>query len=415
MKTQVSQPQSNALGESRPADDPGSSICQETVRLCVDQCGSGLRAIILTGSLARDEGTFVRQSQFWRVMGDAEFVLVFKDRARVPNSERIAVLRLEVEHSLASKGVLCEIGLSAVNPTFLTGSRPHIFSYELKACGRVAWGEPKILALIPDFQPSDIPLEDAWRLLQNRIVEMLEFPRDFEGKSGALPAEVHYRTVKLYLDMATSLLLFAGGYSPGYREREKRLSALFTVNQGNSWPFPMEDFVQQVAACTEWKLGGGAAFACGSWDFWEGAIAHARQLWRWELVRLTSAEPAASDQKLFAAWMKKQPRYERLRGWLYALRNQGYRRSWQRRSHWARHLWRASPRYWIYAAASELLFRLPEILQSAGGPDTWEHPLREIRAYLPLQTAEVQQPPKWKDIASEIWSNYARLLIETRI
>lgn len=27
-------------------------------------------------------------------------------------------------------------------------------------------------------------------------------------------------------------------------------------------------------------------FACGSWDFWEEAIAYARQLWRWELVRL---------------------------------------------------------------------------------------------------------------------------------
>jgi hypothetical protein len=414
MKTQVSQPQSNALGESRPADDPGSSICQETVRLCVDQCGSGLRAIILTGSLARDEGTFVRQGQFWRVMGDAEFVLVFKDRTRVPNSERIALLRREVEHSLASKGVLCDIGLSAVNPTFLTGSRPHIFSYELKACGRVAWGESKILALMPDFEPSDIPLEDAWRLLQNRIVEMLEFPRDLEGKSGALPAEVHYRTVKLYLDMATSLLLFAGAYSPGYREREKRLRALFTANQGNSWPFPMEDFVQQVTACTEWKLCGEAASACGSWDFWEEAIAYARQLWRWELVRLTGLPQSAPDRELFSRWMALQPYAQRVRGWAYTLRHQGWLRSWRKWGRWSRLALTGSPRYCVYAAANEFLFGtglrvgVPET-QSALVED-WQN----LNDHLPLPRSGPGRSMGREEIAASISRNYAELLMGTR-
>jgi hypothetical protein len=54
--------------------DPSGDIGQATIRCCVSQCGPGLRSIILTGSMARNEGSYGEQEGHIRVMGDAEFV-----------------------------------------------------------------------------------------------------------------------------------------------------------------------------------------------------------------------------------------------------------------------------------------------------------------------------------------------------
>src|SRR5690242_4138408 len=52
-------------------------IGEETVRLCLEKCEK-LGAIILTGSLARGEATFVQEKTGWRVLGDADFFLVYR-------------------------------------------------------------------------------------------------------------------------------------------------------------------------------------------------------------------------------------------------------------------------------------------------------------------------------------------------
>src|SRR5204862_702462 len=91
-------------------------------------------------------------------------------------------------------------------------------------CGQAIWGDAGALALIPDFSPSEIPLEDGWRLLCERIVEQLSVADQLLEWRPTLSAEAHYQTVKLYLDMATSFLLFSGVYAATCREPSKRLA-----------------------------------------------------------------------------------------------------------------------------------------------------------------------------------------------
>src|ERR1035438_6949408 len=112
MRSQASQQRCNPPFAPDGNRDTASAICQETVHHFVKDGSQGLRAIILTGSMARGEGTFIPNDNGVRVMGDAEFVLVFRDRASVPPAERVDEIRHDIENSLVDLGILCAVGLS---------------------------------------------------------------------------------------------------------------------------------------------------------------------------------------------------------------------------------------------------------------------------------------------------------------
>src|SRR5690242_14300092 len=172
-------------------------ICEDTVSVC--SIMGGLEAIILTGSMARDESSFGDDNETIAVRGDAEFLLVFADTVRVPSADAIEQRAKVVESRLIERNIRCRICLSPVSTAFLEGITPHIFGYELRRCGRVVCGAQDILERIPAFDAKDIPLDDAVRLLCNRMVELLELL----AGSGLRSKQTQYGIVKLCLDMAT--------------------------------------------------------------------------------------------------------------------------------------------------------------------------------------------------------------------
>src|ERR1017187_91484 len=102
MRSQASQQRSDPPFAPDGKSDTASVICRETVHHSVKNGGEGLRAIILTGSMARSEETYIQQNDGVRVMGDAEFVLVFRDRISVPPAETMARTRDRIEKSLVA-------------------------------------------------------------------------------------------------------------------------------------------------------------------------------------------------------------------------------------------------------------------------------------------------------------------------
>lgn len=353
------------------------AVCEVIARMCTQELGEGLCAAVLTGSLARDEATIVWEGGRWKVLGDAEFLLIFHACAALPAAPRLKLLCEQIENILLQRQIVCPVSVSAVHSDYLSRMQPHIFGYELRTCGRVVWGESQILSLIPAFSPQDIPLEDGWRMLCNRMVELLEVAGRSIDSPGAPPWELYYRTTKFYLDMATSFLLFLGAYEPSYRKRAEKLRILAdNTSAHNGSPFlPLRSFSAQVNAYTQIKLQefgrGGMSATRGETNvgltLLEEAVTYARLLWRWELTRLTGALDRLSDRELFEKWIELQPIGNRLRGWLYVLRKRRWHRSWREWPRWVRCGWRASPRYCVYAVASELFFRLPSLL--GGGPE----------------------------------------------
>lgn len=393
-----------------------ATIGAETARGCAEEYAGRLRSVILTGSFARDEATWRGDGGKAKVLGDAEFLVVFADGAPLPDGERVRALTQQIESGLAARGIVCPITLSLVHDGYLRRLRPAIFAHELRTCGRVVWGDAAVLSLVPAFTASDIPLEDGWRLLCNRLVEQLEGVPGAGELSVNLAEPVLYRVVKLHLDMATSLLVFVGHYEPTYRQRAERLRDLAREQAlSGGYPFRLEPFARIVSACTDWKLEGGDGPPPEA-SSWEGAIERARRLWRWELARLTGVAPELPDQALLDAWLKRQRALERARGWLHVLRKCGWHRSWRLWPRWARLARRGSPRHLVYSAACRLLFDLPRVGTEGGAGiaegGTWEGWWDDLPVIRP---GSVQRRAlRWEEAAREITWSYREFLVGTR-
>jgi hypothetical protein len=391
-------------------------IVQVTVRLCYSTFTAAVRAIVLTGSLARDEATTTDEGHLRQVLGDAEFLVVFDDPAPLPTAAQVDTVRGAIAAALFPLGVICSVSLAAVHQTYLRRLRPHIFAYELRSSGQVVAGDRHILACIPDFGASEIPPEDAWRLLCNRVIELFDNTAPESATGGLSPlATARYRTVKLYLDMATSYLVFVGAYEPSYHERSTRLRTLVASRQ-HAAPFPLSAFADAVDWCTRVKLQGPSTVGgdVASWHtLGEQAVAHARRLLRWELGQLTGRDPDASLRLLWQAMLRRQPVAARLRGWLYVLRQRGWQRSWRQWPRWLRLALRGSPRYLVYAAASEFLFaRGPAVGFAPSRAGLWA----DIRSLLPVvrDCVDPGGDETLRRLGADILANYHQFLENTR-
>ncbi|PYT34813.1 MAG: hypothetical protein DMG58_03920 [Acidobacteria bacterium] len=412
---------------SRIIDNPAAAqeaICESTVTLGSAIYGDNLKAIVLTGSLARHEGTCRPEHGFWTQFGDAEFLLVLKEEATLPLANELLNLQKKRQSELLNIGVKCAISLAAVHPAYLRRLRPHIFAYELLVHGRVLWGEP-VISLVPPFSSTEIPLEDAWRLLCNRMIELLEVSVMITDDNHELPKEVFYKLLKLYIDMGTSLLVFVGAYEPTYAGRAKRMQFLEKDKDAvKDCPLDLARFTERVVACTRCKLSGGDRLQLAElgWDsnslgLWETAIADARSLWRWELSRLTRtvgayAEDRPTDDQLMITLMQKQAIGQRVRAWLSLLRRQGWRRSRLKWPGWVWHALRASPRYRIYSAATKLLFQLPSWVAQGHEANSRED---ELLLWLPIRSSSLAViQSDWRQAAAEIAWNYHEFLVGTQ-
>jgi len=391
-----------------------AAICAEASTKCEERFGQLLEAVVLAGSLASDEGTFVNKGKDrWSALEDAEFLLVFERNFPLPGRAILENLEGEIEGRLEARNVTCPVRLNAVHPAYLRNLRPAMDSFELRNCGQVIWGDEAILSLIPDFSPRDIPLENAWQLLSKRMVEQLSVAEQLV-ESASPSTEAHYQTVKLYLDMATSFLMFSGAYAPTCRERSKRLSVLArNARAVDEYPFPLFDFASHVEACTRWKLSPDEEPPSSTRSHWDTAVVYAWLLWRWELGRLTGASHRLGNFELIQRWFEREPLRDRWRGWRVVLRKCGWRgsRHWPR---WARLLRQASPQLWIYAAASELLFSLPSF-STSGGRLALDAKWNRVRDWLPLTEHDpTPDQARWRALASEIVRNYQEFVAETR-
>jgi len=357
----------------------------------------GLRAVVVTGSLARGEGTWLHDGSRVRLAGDADCFVIFDDRAGLPAPDRVTRLQRAAQDRLASAGIEAHLGLSPVPAGYLRRLRPNIFSYELITHGKVVWGDAHILELAPAFAPSDIPLDDGFRLLMNRLIELLETVCELDTPSASSFA-VRYRAMKLLLDMATSYLLFDSQYVPTYRGRAARLRELAAQSSTRA-PIPLRRFAPMVARATRCKLGESGETL--EFEDLLTLVDDAHSLWRWELERLTA--PGASDTDLLRRWIVAEPIAARMRGWAAAAKRYGTAGAIARMPDWMGLARKGSPRRLIYAAASELLFALPRLLKEDGVPGI-DSRWNELRRGLPV----ADSPENWRSCST--WRRLGRAI-----
>jgi hypothetical protein len=391
-------------------DSAEERIARTVCELLTAAFPQSLRAVVLTGSLARGEGTWIGDEVRYRLAGDAEFLVVFKEHAaQLRSAALVSELARAVENQLHDAGVEAHIGLSPVGPEYLRRLRPHIFAYELLEHGEVIWGDGNILTLVRAFSIADIALEDGFQVLVNRIIELLEA---LSNSSGSISHCVQYRATKLWLDMATSFLLFEREYESTYRRRADKLAQMVLAATGiggiTAGPIPLNHFSERVQLATDYKLGKSdrAPIICG--ENLAGLIEDAHSLWRWELARLVRSDPSASDDELLSRWTRAQDVVGRMRGWAAIVKRFGPRASARLMPRWARWGLVGSPRRLIYGVASQLFFALPAILAHRVGGSYGKWTRR-----LPVMN-ESASAPSWQNVGRAVAWNYHHFLEGTR-
>jgi hypothetical protein len=355
-----------------------------------------LRVIVLTGSMARDEATFTIEGKEVEVWGDAEFVLVFHDGARLPSADEVEFLRGKAQAACKASSIRCQVDCSVAHGKYFRKLPRTIYAYELLQNGRVVWGDGSVLQDAPRFPALAIAREDAWRMVCNRLIETLEAAHSPspEGGREVLP----YRLAKLQMDIATSLLVFEGLYQPSYAARAAALRSV-DPKLGEAIGISWHAFVAATEAATRQKLGMGTLAAVGPQQV-RDVLAVAMKICAWELRQLLGITVATgSAASLMRLWMRRQSELARLRGWAYLWRAQGRTDVWRHWPLWIELYRHGSPRYWIYLAALEAAR-----LEIAGKERAW-NPRLPLKGQAPVRSAA--------DAVREIARNYRACAVGT--
>lgn len=394
------------------------TIAETTVEACRQAFGQRLAQVILTGSLARKEATLIECSSGCRLLGDAEFLLIFRRGFALPSRGGIDALGIAIAGQLERQAIFCPVHFAAVRPSYLRRLPRHIFSYELRTNGRVIYGDKRILGLIPEFSPNTIEREDAWRMLSNRTIEWLENLAEVPDGQEEPGTELFYSSVKLVLDAATSLLVFLEAYEPTYRARAKRLEEL--AREEHETPaqlhMPLDQFASLVAMATRWKCSPDLAMsACNRWAFCRAARDCTCQLWSWELGQIAALHPALPPFELIRQWGWDLAVARRWRGWLYAARELGWRKSLAHWLHWCALARYGAPRHWIYAIAMECTCR--NQIFSPGQPRAAASALllSKLRPFLPIEWPNGKRGQgDWRKLVRDLAWNYHEFVEQTR-
>ncbi len=328
-------------------------------------------AVVVGGSVGREEHTILLRDGYARVLGDAEFFLICSTMqgARQLRGD-LDSLAAEIEAQLADQAIDCRITCSAMSADILRKMSPHILALELRQTGKVLWGDPKALELIPAFALTSIPKWDAWRSVSNRMIEQLDYVDALWSGDRPRLVELVYWTLKIQLELATLVLLFCGVYRPTYRERVEELERLRRNLDGAPWAAALAN---RVVACTEFKLNPNSSSSYA--DFFSGAWETARELtfareefltvlgllrgvWLWGAEQLVGRELEKRAQPLEVALhiARRQDWRWRARGWARLGLTE---RDWLTTQGWERFLrlsLRGSPRFLLYAVSAALYF-----------------------------------------------------------
>lgn len=390
-------------------------ICAEVCRAVQAAYPKNLTALVLTGSLARNEATIFQNGVTLIVQGDVDFFLV----STKPDTRRDENLRAQtaakIEESLCSQGIHVHIGINQVFPSYLSSLPKFIATFELRECGQVLLGNPNILKLIPEFSSIDISREDAWRMLCNRMIELLEVLPPAGQNTALDESSLQYATAKLTLDLATSYLVFANLYEPTYRAREARMRAIVRnpVSLAPTTPFNLGEFSGRLSACTRWKLNEAADDPAFALPTWREAIRDALALWRWELLQLTGGTEPVSDEELWRTWSQKLSTKERLRGWLSVARRSSLAECVRNAPRWARLGSIASARYFIYKASNALLSARLKSEDEATASVAPKHSLDTIMGFLPVADLKLDSSDEWRRASQTVVLNYKKFLTGT--
>src|ERR1700691_5957738 len=94
------------------------NICDVADAECKAVFGNRVISLIVTGSAARREATIVNSGNGWKLLGDAELLVVVKDTAEIVDARCTDRVKRESETKLRGEGIEVSIDLAVVEVSY---------------------------------------------------------------------------------------------------------------------------------------------------------------------------------------------------------------------------------------------------------------------------------------------------------
>lgn len=182
-----------------------------------------VNSLILVGSFGRGEGSVLLEDAVLKPINDYDIVLITNTKC---NHAKLKQL---------SRYIVRKIGIRLVDLVPLRKDILHelpctMFNYDLKNGGYIFYGDREILELVPQYDPTQMPLDEGKRLLFNRMICLLEsYSEEFRERE-LNDSEKFFlvnQTSKAILACCDSSLLLKGKYHHSYAEKNERFSKIF--------------------------------------------------------------------------------------------------------------------------------------------------------------------------------------------
>ncbi len=182
--------------------------------------GENITGIFVCGSYAGGELSVVFETGSPILLSDIDLVVVLNSleafRRYYPRRSELGEACEELMQEVRFVGRV-EVGMLLPENLGALPPRPGVF--DMKNRGIILHGGEELLDPVPDFERSDIGIDEALILIENRIVSFL-------GHYGSPRAETEeglycflYEIARVYTDIATAAACLTGEYLPGYRDR----------------------------------------------------------------------------------------------------------------------------------------------------------------------------------------------------
>lgn len=314
------------------SDPVADAYLSRALNVCLDTLQSSNlfkdASVILTGSLARGEGSVLSSGNDLHSLSDMEFLVTpgcIQSRAVLVRE--LAHLEEVANQAISAAGINCKAEFTYALRRYYINARPSIFAYELKTHGKLVQGYENLLSLMPSFPAEDIPRIDAFYLLCNRMVEQLElFRAFFLSKDSCSNQEFRYAILKGYVDIATSVLVFNRQFVPSYQgRRDLFCKSRLPFDNGT---IAIERLKERVDFWTDVKLNPSADSLSyrpeeSALQEWRELAILVSQIWQWELEQLiggTDDQPEHLQKQFMGLGTFSQIMRNRLKFLITALR-----------------------------------------------------------------------------------------------
>ena len=129
-------------------------------------------SIYLTGSVARNTATFIEKNEEFYLQSDLDFVVICSPKIILKSLLKIKPLSNKITEKLRKEKLLSHVSISVITESTLKNMLPTIFYQDFSNNGKLVYGRD-LKEIFPKYKTKDIPSKDIYRLIFNRMTELL--------------------------------------------------------------------------------------------------------------------------------------------------------------------------------------------------------------------------------------------------